>query len=63
VAREKDSTEVELAAIVKTARTSIRLRHSIAADKELNEKIPEIETAYWAAIAAGRKFKLESFQL
>lgn len=63
MARAKDSVEVELAAIIKTARTSIRLRHSIAADKEINEKIPALETAYYEAVSAGKKFKLSGFEL
>lgn len=63
MARAKDALEMELAGIVKTARTSIRLAHSIAADKEINEKLPEIETAFYAAVQRGQKFKLESFKL
>ena len=61
--RSKDNVELELAAIKKTARTSIRLRHSLAADREINERLPEIEANYYSAIQRGKKFKLEAFEL
>lgn len=61
--RVKDELEMDLASIIKTARTSIRLKHSLAADAELNKKLPEIEKAFNRAIARGTSFSLESFKL
>ena len=63
MAKQKDKVELELAAVLKTARTSIRLRHGLAADAEINEKLPEIEASFLAAVQAGKKFKLEAFEL
>lgn len=57
MARAKDPVEVELAAVVKTVRTNVRLKHSLAADRELNEVVPEIEKAFYAAVQKGQKFK------
>lgn len=61
--RKKDNIEMDLAAIIKTARTSIRLRHSLAADAEINERIPEIEKEYMTAVATGKKFSLKALEL
>lgn len=61
--KQKDPIELELASVLKTARTSIRLRHSLAADAEINERLPEIELAFIAAVQKGKPFKLESFKL
>jgi hypothetical protein len=63
MAKQKDKVELELAAVLKTARTSIRLKHGLAADAEINEKLPEIEVAYLAAVQKGKAFKLEAFEL
>ena len=57
MARAKDAVEVELAALVKTARTGIRLEHSLAADREINQVVPELEAEYYAEIQRGRKPK------
>jgi hypothetical protein len=63
VARKKDPVEVDLAAYVKTARTSIRLKHSLAADAEIAEVVPKLEAKFYAAIQAGRKPKLGEYSL
>ena len=52
-------SEVEKAALLKAVRANIRLKHAIAADQELNEKIPEIEAAIDRAIAAGTVYELD----
>jgi hypothetical protein len=61
--RQKDKIELDLLAVIKTARTSIRLRHSLAADAEINEKLPVIEAEFNKAIVTGKAFSLESFRL
>lgn len=39
--RKKTKAELERAKIAKVARTLIRLKHSLAADEELNEILPD----------------------
>jgi hypothetical protein len=63
LARAKDNVEVELAAVVKAARTNIRLKHSIAADREINEVLPEIEKDFYAAVQRGKKYTPPVFAL
>lgn len=63
MARAKDPVEVELAAVVKTVRTSIRTKHSVAADKEINEVIPEVEKAFYSAVQRGKTYKPPVFEL
>jgi len=58
LARKKDNIELDLAGILKTARTSI-----LAADREINEVLPEIETTFQKALITGKAFTLESFKL
>lgn len=47
--------EIELAKVqmVKTMRSMIRLKYSLAADAELNEKLPEAERQFDKAIQQG----------
>ncbi len=54
MARQKDNVEVQLAATVKRARTSIRLKHSLEADAEINEVVPKIEARFYALIQRGK---------
>lgn len=61
--KTKDNIELELAATIKTARTSIRLKHSIAADNEINATLPKIEKAFHKAVALGEVFSLDAFKL
>lgn len=56
--RQKDVVELELAKVLKSARTSIRLKHSLAADEEINNLLPEIETEFMAAVSKGKKYTL-----
>lgn len=48
-------TEIEQARYeaVKVLRAAVRLRHSIAADRELNEVLPEFEKAFNRAVQQG----------
>ena len=50
--KHKDPTEVTLAAIRKTTRSDIRLEHSIAADEEINGKLPAIENEFWYGVSS-----------
>lgn len=50
---QKDDIELGLAAVLKAARSAVRLRHSLAADAELNEVIPLLEREYNASVARG----------
>lgn len=58
----KQLTDVELAwaNLVKAIRSQVRLKHSLAADRELNRLIPKIETQFMKAVKAGetREFVL-----
>lgn len=49
----KDDIELRRAALLKAARSAIRLKHSIAADAELNEALPALERAFNQAIQRG----------
>lgn len=40
--------------LVKTLRTAIRLKHAIAADRELNEVLPAAEKAFTKSIQRGQ---------
>jgi hypothetical protein len=39
--------------MLKVIRAAVRLRHSIAADEELNEKLPQAEKIYNAQVLRG----------
>lgn len=46
--------EQDLANRLKIARTLIRLKHSIAADNELNEKLEAAEKKFWKTVHQGK---------
>lgn len=46
----KDLIELRKAALLKAARSAVRLKHSLNADAELNEVLPALEKAYNAAV-------------
>lgn len=50
----KDIVAQSRANTLKAARSLIRLKHSIAADEELNETLPLIEAAFNAAVQRGQ---------
>ena len=50
---QKDDIELRRAALLKAARSAVRLRHSLAADAELNERLPELERAFNTAVSNG----------
>lgn len=49
----KTPSEVAKAEMVKTLRAAVRLKHSLAADRELNEVLPAAEQAFDSAIQRG----------
>lgn len=51
--RPSDDIELRRKAMFKAARSAVRLRHSLAADAELNELLPALETAFDTYIAGG----------
>ena len=52
--RRKGSVEEAWAATAKTLRAAIRLKHSIAADKELNGVLPEVKRRFDRDVLQGR---------
>jgi histone H3/H4 len=51
--QRRTELEIQKAAIVKAVRTNIRLKHSLAADKEIAETLHEIEQRIDDALQAG----------
>lgn len=50
---ERTPEQQQLFELIKVLRTAIRLEHSIAADRELNEKLPAAENAFYRALQRG----------
>lgn len=55
---QKTEIEQQKAAVLKAFRTAIRLKHSLAADKEINERLPQVEADIDTALAEGRPLEL-----
>jgi len=55
----KDKVDLERTTVTKTVRTAIRLKHSIAADEEINAALPQVLEQFERAVAEGRPFQLE----
>mgnify|MGYP001558748527 CR=1 FL=1 len=51
---QRDKVDQARANMLKTIRTAVRLRHSIAADDELNELLPLAEARFNAAVMKGK---------
>lgn len=45
--------ELRKAALLKALRAAIRLKHTLAADAELNDRLPDAEAAFDAALQRG----------
>lgn len=54
MAAPKDDIALRRAALLKAARSAVRLKHSIAADAELNNVLPALELAFDSAVRQGR---------
>ncbi len=61
--KQKDQIEMAVSDALKAARTSIRLKHSLAADAEINEVLPEIEDAIRSAAAKGKSYRVDLAKL
>ena len=46
-------SELTWAAFVKSVRSTVRLKHSLRADRELNQLLPQLEKAFQAAQKLG----------
>lgn len=49
----KDDIELRKRALFKAARSAVRLRHSLEADAELNDLLPQLERAFDMAVSRG----------
>ncbi len=58
--RKKSPAEMERARLLKAARTLIRLKHSLAADTELNEILPDTLAEFDASVARGELVSLQA---
>lgn len=58
--RKKTPAEMEKAKITKTARTIIRLKHSLAADEEINLVLPPTLEEFDEALARGEFKELKA---
>lgn len=50
---QKDDIDLRRSAMLKAARSAVRLRHSLAADAELNEVLPALERDFNQRIQRG----------
>lgn len=57
--QRKPDIRMELEGIEKVVRSNIRLKHSLEADREVNEKIPEVLRRAEVAIRKGKAFELD----
>jgi hypothetical protein len=55
--------ERERKKLIKAVRSTVRLKHSLNADDELNEVLPQILGEFDKAIAAGKPFELATLSL
>lgn len=49
----KDDIAMRKAVLLKAVRSNVRLRHSVEADVELNEVLPEVERMFDSAVQRG----------
>jgi hypothetical protein len=56
--RRKTDREMTIHEARKVARTALRLKYSILAEREMNEVLPDIVETIDGAYAAGREFRL-----
>jgi len=56
---QKGEHEMQRTSLLKAARAAIRLKHSIAADEEINRVLPEVEKEINAALQAGTAYELD----
>lgn len=56
--QKKDIIEMERARTLKIARTLIRLKHSLSADQELNDVLPDLSLEFDKGIQSGELKRL-----
>jgi len=56
--RQLTPLEIKKSAMLKAARTAIRLKHALAADAEIAQALPEIEREIDEALAMGERVEL-----
>ena len=56
--RRKNSVELAKLRMFKLARALVRLKHSLAADEELNQVLPELERRFDRAVVDGKPYHL-----
>lgn len=61
--KRKSTVDMEIAVALKAVRTVIRLKHSEAADREINDVLPDVEAQMRDAAAAGQPYKLDLAEL
>jgi hypothetical protein len=61
--RKREDTEQEVFEILHAARAAIRLKYSIRALREINDKLPAIEDAAFEAISNERIYELDTDSL
>jgi hypothetical protein len=54
----REDADQQRANMLKTIRAAVRLKHSINADNELNELLPEAELRYNAALNRGKQLSI-----
>jgi hypothetical protein len=59
--RKKTKAEMQRARVAKVTRTIVRLKHSLAADEELNSVLPDTLAEFDEAVAAGELMELRGF--
>ena len=61
--RKREDIEQEVFEILHAARAAIRLKHSLRALREINEKLPLVEDAAYEAINNKRVYELDTDSL
>lgn len=56
--KAKDPFELEVASTLAAVRTMIRLKHTTAANVEINELLPQVEAAMQRAAISGKPYKV-----
>lgn len=60
ILRKFTEAEMERKKVAKVARTMIRLKHSLRADEEINERLPETLGAFDAALERGELQEIQA---
>jgi hypothetical protein len=55
--------QIEKAKILKAARSAIRLKHSLMADEEMYNRLPELERRIDQALNEGKELKLTTSEI